>query len=272
MRFAPKYVKLAARSTRFPPERGGIFFRLILFLVMIGALVALGWMLFLPVLLTQRIRARTGFDATIAQLAVNPFAGTIEAKEFVLANPPTFPVGEFLELKHFQADADSFSLFSDVTVFNSMEVEIGNLTLVKRSDGVSNGRAFERNFAESGAGGPRPPSTAAPRRYLVKKLRLRIARVTTVDHSGREPQVRVYPVNIDQRYIDVTSLRQLLEPKALQGLEPVAVAIADLLPADLHRVFDETVKSGATFLKDGARTTSNKVKGFFDALEESKKP
>jgi len=268
----PKAAPFRFHARRHIRVRGGILFKLLALLAGLAALGVLAWMLFLPALVTQQIRARTGFDATIGQLACNPIAGTIEIKDLVVTNPPTFPVKEFVHLKSFSAKAERFSLASDLVVFDTMDVELGNVTLIKRMDGTSNSGAFERNLTEFAEDQPRPPSSTPPRGYLVKKLRLRISQLTVVDYVRREQRKRVYKLDIDQAYVDVTGLAQIVEPKTLAALEPVALVARDLLPSGLRAAIEEALKPAATLLQEHQRELMNKSAGFFDALEESKKP
>lgn len=267
-RFGSSPTDLTSRGAR----KGGALFKLVAFLAVIFAFVALAWMLFLPVLLTTEIRRRTGFDASIKQLAVNPLTATISLQGLVLSNPPTFPVTEFLEVRNFQANAEVFSLFTDRPTFATMTVDIAKVTLVKGREGRTNAQAFQRNLETSRDGGPRPPSSAVARNILVRRLHLQIDRMVIADHSFREPRTREYTLGINQRYVDVTDLAQLAAPKVLQELAPVAAAAGELLPENLGRMFGDAAKSGAAAVKDVGRNTTEKAKRFFDALEESKKP
>ena len=74
----------------------------------------------------------------------------------------------------------------------------------------------------------------------------------------------------------MTELRQLLAPAALQSLAPVAEALTGLVPGDLGQALSDTVKgatkAGEKLLRATGRKAGEKVKGYFDALEESKKP
>ena len=263
---------LCSPTRRLARAHGGILFKLLALVAVLAAFSAVAWMLFLPAFVTHQIRVRTGFDATMAQLACNPFTGTIEVKDFVLTNPPTFPVREFVHLKRFSAKAGGLSLTSSPLVFETMDVELDNATLVKRSDGMSNSAAFERNLAEFAHEPARALNDAPARSYLVKKLRVRVSQLTVVDYVRREERKRVYRLNLDQTYIDVTNLHQLAEPKTLAVLEPVALVARDLLPSGLRSAVEDALKPAATLVQGRAREAASQAKGFFDALEESKKP
>jgi uncharacterized protein involved in outer membrane biogenesis len=228
-------------------------------------------MLFLPQIVTTQLRKRTGFDATIQRLSVNPVTGTVEMRGFVLTNPPTFPVSDFIELREFRANAKASTLFSNQPVFDRMLVNAATVTLVKRQDGRTNAEAFQGNL-EDHERKTLVAKSDARRGILVRELELRVDRLVIIDHSLRVPSRREFTLNLRQTYADVTSIDQLLAPAALRQLAPVAVAIGDLLPRDLGKLFNEAGSSGSGLLQEVGRKAGERVKGFFDALEESKKP
>jgi len=112
------------QKSRKVPIRGGVFSKLLIFLITVIAFVALGWMIFLPTILTSELRKRSGFDASVERLAVNPVSGTIELRGLVLANPPTFPEHDFVELREFRANAEVTSLFSDRLIFDRVVINV----------------------------------------------------------------------------------------------------------------------------------------------------
>lgn len=257
-------------------------FKLLVFLAVVFAFAALAWMLFLPVVVTSQLRARTGFDATLGQLSVNPFTGEIEVRSLVLTNPPTFPVKEFLELRTFRANANVLSLFSDQPVFDTMTVDIATVTLVKNREGATNAEVFQRHLQAAPAG-PLPKPKSAPtgdrsrgglggKAFLVHRLSLRIDQLVVADHSLRQPRVQDFRLGIDQKYEEVSDLQQIFAPAVLKNLAPVAAAAAGLLPGDWGGALRDATKSSAELLKEAGRKAEVQVKGFFDALEESKKP
>ena len=263
--------KVATFACRGTKVHGGALVKVLVFLIVIFAFVALAWMLFLPKLVTAQIRMRSGFDATIESLAVNPVSGNIEMKGFVLTNPPTFPVEEFVELREFQASARTASLFSENPIFDRMLVNAATVTLVKRKDGATNAEAFQRNLEDYDRK-PLVAEKSKQRKILIRQLDLRIDRLVVVDHSLREPTRREFTLNLHQSYTDVTRLDQLLEPGALKNLAPIAVAIGGLLPGEIGKLLTEVGGSSVDLLHQAGRRTGERVKGFFDALEESKKP
>src|SRR5471032_784338 len=115
-------------------RRGGIFFKLVLLLAAVGALGALAWMLFLPEFVMRQIRARTGFDATVASLSCNPLTGRLTIRGLVLTNPPGYSTGDFVQLREFRADGDWWSLFSERIVLDELVLDVRRLALVRRAD------------------------------------------------------------------------------------------------------------------------------------------
>lgn len=252
-------------------KRGGVFFKLLVFLVVVFAFIALAWMLFLPMILTNQLRTRSGFDATIQRLTVNPVSGTIELRGFVLTNPPTFPEPDFIELREFSANVQIASVFSDRLIFDRMVVNVANVTLVKRADGTTNAEALKANLTVHDT--KVLVAKAKPARpVLIHHLDLRIDRLVVADYTLRRPTRRDFVLNLKQAYVDVTELDQLFAPAVLKTLAPVATAISGLIPGDVGKALGEAGKSGADLLQEAKRKTETRVKGFFDALEESKKP
>jgi uncharacterized protein involved in outer membrane biogenesis len=257
-------------------RHGGILFKLLVVLVALSAVLALAWMLFLPLVLTTQLRRRTGFDATVQSLAVNPFTGRVALRGLVLTNPPAFPDREFVEVREFSAGAEVFSLLSDRLVFTFIDVDVAGLTLVKCDNGQANTEVFRRNLTQAPASPTQPSAAAPPRRFLIRRLTVRFDRLVIIDHTGRQPASRDYRLGLNHTYTNVSDPSQLFAPAVLQSLGPVGEALDAFVPGRLGRTLTDTLKgaakSGAGFLKEAGRKAGEKVKEYFDALEESRKP
>jgi len=252
-------------------QRGGIVFRLLIWLTVFFAFVALAWMMFLPVVLTTRIRTRTGFDATVGRVVVNPFSGRIEVQGLVIENPPTFPVRDFVRLREFRAKVDPWSTLSGRPVIDAMTVNVESITVVKREDGASNAEAFGRHLS-SDRPDPRPPSVRGPRPFLVRHLAVHIDRVIAIDRNRRKPTQRDFEVKFDQNYTNVSDPKQLFGPSAMESLAPLGELMAQLMPGDLGAVFSDGAKKEGGLFREAGRKTEAQAKRLFDALEESQKP
>jgi hypothetical protein len=255
---------------RGAPGRGGILFKLLVVLAGLFALAALGWMVLLPYCLTAQLRERTGFDASVATLMVNPFTGELRARGLVVGNPPTFPRPEFLQVRELDLDADVFSLFSSKPVLNRVTLDIALVALVKRADGRTNAEVF-RGYLADPAG--RPAAAArTERHFLIRRLDLRFDRLLLADYTGRQPVVRDYPVKLDRTFANVSDSRQLMLPASLDQLFALGGAVGGLLPEDVGRVVENALHSGKDLLKGALGPDKHVFNSFSDTLEESKKP
>lgn len=270
--------------------RGGILPGLLCFIAATFALTALAWMLFLPAVVTARIRTRTGFDATFQSLMVNPFTGSVVAKGFVLDNPPTFPRREFLQVREFELDGDLLTLFSDKPVVRRLRLDIALVALVKRSDGRTNTKVFQDYLAgtRTRAGFTRPtdsvppalsstfptlqPAPAKRHPFLIRELQIKVDRFLISDHTGRDPVVHDYALQLDRTFANVTDAQELLLPASLDQLFALSGAVESLLPADLTGAIDRAMRSGTDVMRELARQRPTIFQGITDALEESKKP
>ena len=259
--------------------RGGCLVKLLLLAVVLGAALALAWMLFLPTVVMAQIRARTGFEASVASLSCNAFTGRLAVRGLVVSNPPSFPVNDFVELRDFSAAADVWSLFSDRLVLDEVTVDFRRITLVRRADGRSNAEVFQQNLlglAVAPAGAPRPGAPA--RKFLIRRLALRFDQLVLADHTGAKPAVQEVNLALDQHYENVTDSKQLLVPEVLRRLAAANLGpvLGGLVPGDFGRALGETAREaaarGGELLRDAGQQATDLLKGLREKLEESKKP
>ena len=264
--------------------RGRCLINLLLLAVVLGAATALGWMLFLPVVVVSQLRERTGFDATIERLSCYAFTGRISAHGVIIRNPTTFPIGDFVELRAFSVEADAWALFSDRLVLDALTLDVRKLTLVQRPDGKSNAEVLQAALFGT-APTPVPTSnTANPRdgrlarSFLIRRLSLRFDQLVIADHSGGKPTVQEYPLGLDQRYENITDSKQLLVPDVLRrvGAANLGPVLARLMPGDFGQTLGKAALEasirGEAMLKDAGQAATDIFKGLREKLEESKKP
>jgi hypothetical protein len=248
--------------------------KLCLFLAALSAVGALAWMFFLPRVVEHELRAITGFDVRLAVLKADPFTGRVVVRGLTAKNPPSYPSPDFFELRELRADVNLFSFFSDRIVVNELDVNTAKVALVRQHDGTSNAVAFMKAFS----GGTTPAQVAPkPRKYLVKRLHIRLEELYVADYTGLAIDKKTYKLNIDQTYLNVTDPRQLLVPQVINTLYSFGFHhdFAKLLPGDFGQALANTMGGVAhvgSALKGTLQKAGDSLKGTWDKLEQSPKP
>jgi hypothetical protein len=248
---------------------GGIWFRLLLFLAIFFAVLALAWMILLPPALTRFVRGRTGFPMEIQTLYVNPFTGRLALRGMAIKNPPTFPNPAFAEVREVSVDWRVSSMFSQRLVIDDVVVDVAGITLARDPLGAINAWLFQERLA--GAPAARSPAGTSveaknrPQEFLIKRLQVRCDRLVIADYSGRQPVVRELALNFNHTYENVTSTKQLAAPLG-DLLAPVAGAIGGLAPEA-----GAALRAAGDKFKESGRKAGEAMKGFFESLEKSLK-
>lgn len=244
------------------------------------ALAALAWMAFLPAVVAHELRAVTGFDVRVETLAANPFSGRVDAEGVTAANPPGYPVPDFVELRRLHAVIDEFSwVFSQTIVIEELDVDAAKVELVLRGNGESNAGEFAAAFSRRGATAApgQGASPAKPTRYLVRRLHLRLDRLVVADFSGGRTGERSYDLRIDHTYRDVSDPRQLLVPDVVRSLYSIGVHrdVDRLLPGDFGKALGDALGNAQQLgskLREAGRKAGGILRGMLDKLEQSAKP
>jgi hypothetical protein len=259
----------------FAQSRGGLLARLLVAFVVFLAVVALGWMLLLPVVVTSLLRNRTQFGVTVQSLSVNPFGATVHLRGLIIENPATFPTPDFVQVREFRATGGIFALFSDRPAIDEAVVDIAQVTLVKNQAGQRNAALFQERLAgaptPTGAGMPAPVTGSAPktRGFLIRHLELRFDKLRLIDAGGGQPGTREYDLGIRQTYENVTTPVQIAVP-ILGQLAARGGVIGDLA-GQLGRDALETATKTGEVLKDAGKQAGAALKGFFQSLEQKAK-
>ncbi len=243
------------------------------------AAASLAWMVFLPRVVEHYLRAVTGFDIRVSVLKADPFTGRVVVEGLTAKNPPSYPTDEFVELRALRADVNIFScFFSERIVINELDVDTAKIALVRQHDGKSNAGDFMAAFSRGApAGTGAVPVSRKPRKYLIRKLHIRLEELYVADYTGMATDKKVFKLNIDQTYNDVTDPRQLLVPSVVRTLYSFGFHhdIAKLLPGDFGQALADTMAGVAhvgTALKNTLQKTGDSLKGALDKLEQSPKP
>lgn len=247
--------------------------KLLFFLLVLAAAGALAWMLFLPLVLTNRVASRTGFPTEVEEVYVNPFSGVARLKGLQIENPEGFREAaaepEFLALPYFATDIELTSLWSDRLVVDRLVVNVEEVNVVRNADGATNIDLFRTRLMPPPAE-ERPAAPARP--FLVRELIFRLDRVVIADYSRRAPRLQTFDLNINRQFENVTDVKEILTPLVADlsaaGLTNLAESILGLaVPAPLRNILND-ILSGGGLRQEGGDQPGGAVKNIFDALEE----
>jgi hypothetical protein len=247
----------------------------LLFLATLLALAALAWMAFLPAFAERKLRSATGFDIRIPILSANPFTGRLYVQGLTAKNPSGYPSPDFVEVHSLQADVPVLSLlFGNEVVIDDLDLNVGTLDIIRLHDGRSNVAQCSAAFSPPAAPGAAP---VPARKYLVKRLHIRMERLVVEDYTGFNPEKRIYNLHIDHAYTNVSDPRQLLVPDVVRTLYSFGLHhdTARLLPGDFGVALADAVDGVAQVgskVKDVTQKTGEYLKGLLDKLEQSPKP
>ncbi|MGA3006361.1 MAG: hypothetical protein ABSE59_00570 [Opitutaceae bacterium] len=272
-------------------HRGNILTKFFIFLVALAATFALMWVLLLPSIVTGLIKKRTGFDATVQSVYVNPFTASVDIKRLEITNPDTFPQKDFVTVNQFKTVVDLGSVFSDRVVVKEAVFDVALIAIVKNAQGQTNVDVFKAGLtpppapapkAPSGNNGPAPAPAHAPaektppKQFLIRNLVVKLDKIIIADYTGSEPNTREIPLNINHTFTDVTDVTQisgpLLADLAVSGVGKLANNVMGLiLPAPILESLGMATKNAGGALHETGEKTKDFFKGLFDSLEEKPK-
>jgi hypothetical protein len=234
----------------------------------LGVLLALGsvlWIVLLPTIAASTIRSRTGFAVQVEQLSVNPFTGNVRLSGLVLKNPAGWPEAAFVDLRKFSADVELLSLLGSKFIADEVVVDLAQLTLVRNKDGVLNAIAFKAGLTgevaagQSSAGGGKSPQ------FLIRHLVLKFDKLVYADHSGRQPVVKDYNLNLNRDLTNVDSLTKIISPFTGAALGVMSDAFGRLF-----KVQPDLLQESVNTLQESGKKTGETLKSIFQSLEKKK--
>ncbi len=266
--------------------RGNILFKLFVFALALVATFALMWVLLLPSIVTGLIKKRTGFDATVQHLYVNPFTASVYISQLKINNPDTFPQNDFVSVNEFKTAVEPNSIFSDRVVVRDAVFDVAFIAVVKNAQGQTNIDVFKKGVTPANSDqkndttkpnqAPPPGKKTPPKQFLIRHLVVKLDKIIIADYSGSTPNVREIPLNIDRTFTDVTDLKQisgpLLADLTVAGVGKFANNLLGLvIPAPILESLGVVTKDTGGILQGTGQKTKDLFKGLFDSLEDQPK-
>lgn len=241
--------------------RGGWLIRSVLFIAVLGVILAAGWTVLLPGITVSTIQARTGFVVKVDQLSVNPFSGKVNIEGAVVENPIGWSTHEFITLRRFKVDAELLPLLNHRFVADEVIVDVEKLSLVRNQDGRLNSDVFRHGLSKPEAGSDEPKPTSQKTEFLIRHLVLKFDQLVMADYSGKKPLIKEYDLKISREMWAVDSVTKLASPFVGSMLNAQG-ELLDLRPGAVG----ETLNS----LQQAGKKTGDSLKKLFQSLEKKK--
>ncbi len=181
-------------------NRGGALMKLLMFLIIFGAVLTAAWVYFLPTLLTSALQKRTGFGVKVTELRFNPFTAKVDLTGFVINNPESFPQREFISVRSFNANAKMASLFSDRPEFDYAWIEVDYVAFVRDAHGLLNTQLFhERMNPEVAAAERAERAERAAKVKAQKKESIKPDEMVTKGGPAEKPKAEKKPLVKDAK-------------------------------------------------------------------------
>lgn len=161
---------------------------IVLFLILVGALGVWALGRFSPRLLDASLSGQSGAHLTVEDNQTNLFVGRVDYAGLVITNPSRWQEREFLRVKRLVLDVDPLSFVEGGgQVVNEAELDIERVTIVGKADFLSDNNGKDIGNGLKGPVTSTQPSTApapSPQPFLIKRLRVRVGRITVISGDG----------------------------------------------------------------------------------------
>ncbi len=195
--------------------------RLVAFVLLLTAALALMLMFFLSHIVQYGITAKTGFPTHVEDLSSNPLRGTLRASGFEVRNPPHYSQPRFLEIERLDLRVSPGSLFRNRIEVENFELKVPRLTGIRNAEGRINleefGSVIEEMLDDRRSREPE-------KEVVIKRFRLKIDKVELLDYSHPSgDRAEEYRVDVDLELTNVTSLRNVA-PEVLRRFAAAGIS------------------------------------------------
>lgn len=183
--------------------------RLLVIIVVMILVLVLGRNYILPPIISTGVRAATGLGVRIGSMDIGLVNTYVHINDLQLLNPPGFADPVMVAVPEIKADYVLREFLHNKVHLQSATFALQEVCIIKNADGTLNIEALRalRNKQHPPA---EQPKERKPMALQIDELHVRIGKVTFKDYSGGgAPRVSEIPLNIDERFTNVT------DPEAL---------------------------------------------------------
>ncbi|MBL7081407.1 MAG: hypothetical protein ISS44_02420 [Candidatus Omnitrophica bacterium] len=214
------------------------------------------------------VKAITGLNLSIESMDVGIFKTSIGIKGLRLFNPSGFVDKLMADIPEIYVDYDLGALIKKRLHLETLRLNLKELVVIKNLNGELNLNSLQVIKEEKKEVAPSDMEKTEMPQPQIDVLELKIGRVIYKDYSeGTPPKVKVFNVNIDQRFENITdlyALARLIVVKALINTTLPSLANLDL--GSLKEEITETLKKKAT--QTGVDTAKELINTATDAIRK----
>lgn len=144
-------------------------------------------------------RQATGFPLNIGAVDIGLLNGKLEVRDLKLTNPQDFDEKRFVDLPRLYVNYEIGSMLRRQPHVREMDVNLNELVIVKNAAGEYNAMKL-KNMAAGDTAAKNEKKTP----YRVDVLHVKVGTVLVRDYSKGSPTERVYKLNLDVTYKDLT--------------------------------------------------------------------
>jgi len=223
--------------------------------VVIVVIVILGKNIIAKSAMSGAINAATGLRAEIGSMKVGVFNSRVDIEGLRLLNPEGFEEELMADIPTLYVDYDMGALLERKVHIEELRVNVREFVIVKNKDGKLNIDALKGMKAEEGKVEEKP--TAPEKQIQIDSFELKVGKVVYKDYTQSPPKVMEFPVNLDEKYENITDPRKLTYTLVARALLNTAIGkIADI---DVGP-FLEKMEGVGKELGEKARETTEKIK------------
>ena len=235
--------------------------------------------LLVKALLVKGVKSATGLTLTIDHIDVGILRTYINVKNMKLYNPPEFEDKLMIDLPEIFCNYSFGALLKRKIYLEEMRINLKEFIVVKNSDGAVNLdslKVVENKTDEPSkeeASREEPTKEKQSGGLQIDVFELKIGTVLYKDYSkGEKPDVKTYPLNINERFEDITDVSVLWSVILTKALIKTAIPALVNFPIDLFKNTAGGVLKGATNLafeggEMALRTVGKTVEGTGKTLE-----
>jgi hypothetical protein len=186
---------------------------IVLFLVVVGLLGVWALGRFSPKLLDTSLATKSGAHLAVEANETNLFSGRLDYAGLTVTNPTRWTERDFLKVRRLVLDLEPLTFFEGGSqVVNDVELDVEHLTIVGKADFLADNNAKDifnglKGAPVASAPKPAPGPPAVKQPFLIKRLRVRIDRITVISGDGTERRKVVF----DQAFGFVFEARDITE-------------------------------------------------------------